>query len=143
VKEEYMNNGNIVVTELDMKRLEELIETTEEARKLEAKNLEALAEELSNATIVTPNEVQPDVITMNSRFVIHDLDSGEKLTLRLVYPPMANISTGAISVLAPMGTALLGYAKGEIIEWFVPSGKMRIRIEEILYQPEAAGDYHL
>ena len=138
-----MTNNNIVITELHMQRLEELIGAAEDARKLEGKNLAELAEELSNAMVVAPTDVPPDVITMNTRFVIRNLDSGEKMTLRLVYPSMADISAGAISVLAPIGAALLGYSKGEIIEWFVPSGKKRIQIEEILYQPEAAGDYDL
>ena len=77
---------------------------------------------------------------MNSKVVVFDTDTREKMTCKLVFPSDANIDEGAISVLAPIGTAILGYSKGDIVEWPVPDGIRRIRIDEILYQPEAAGD---
>ncbi len=107
------------------------------------KDLESLEEELARAEIVSPEDIPPDVVTMNSKVVLRDIDTSERMTYTLVFPNKANIKTGAISVLAPIGTAILGYAKGDIIEWPVPSGVRRICIEEVLYQPEAAGDYHL
>ena len=61
----------------------------------------------------------------------------------LVFPNEADLSQGKISVLAPIGTAMLGYQAGEIIEWDVPAGLKRFKVEEVLYQPEGAGDYHL
>ena len=70
-----------------------------------------------------------------------DLDTSERMEYVLAFPKDANIDNGSISVLAPIGTAILGYAKGDVVEWPVPSGKRRIRIEDILYQPEAAGHY--
>jgi regulator of nucleoside diphosphate kinase len=80
---------------------------------------------------------------MNSKVVLRDLSTSEKMTYVLVFPKDANIAAGAISVLAPVGTAILGYAKGDVVEWSVPSGVRRIRIDDVLYQPEAARDYHL
>jgi len=83
------------------------------------------------------------VVTMNSKVILRDLDISEEMNYCLVFPKDADIASGAISVLAPVGTAILGYREGDIVEWPVPSGKRRIRIEKILYQPEAAGDFHL
>lgn len=81
------------------------------------------------------------VVTMNSKVALLDLDTSERMEYVLAFPKDANIGNGSISVLAPIGTAILGYAKGDVVEWPVPSGTRRIRIEDILYQPEAAGDY--
>ncbi len=80
---------------------------------------------------------------MNSKVALSDIDTSEEMTYTIVFPKDANIDEGKISVLAPMGTAMLGYRVGDIIEWQVPAGKRRIKIEKILYQPEASGDFHL
>ena len=72
-----------------------------------------------------------------------DLDSGEEMTYTLVFPDIADISKNKISILAPIGTALIGYRLGDIIEWKVPAGLRKFKVEEILYQPEAMGDYNL
>jgi regulator of nucleoside diphosphate kinase len=133
----------IHITEFDKRRLEELIAVAEEFGGQDRKDLESLAQELERAEVVLPKDVPPNVVTMNSKVILRDLSTSEKMTYVLVFPREANIKGGAISVLAPVGTAILGYAKGDIIEWPVPSGMRRICIEEILYQPEAAGDFHL
>jgi regulator of nucleoside diphosphate kinase len=65
------------------------------------------------------------------------------MTYRLVFPKDADVDAGAISVMAPVGMAILGYAVGDVVEWPVPSGSRRLSIEQVLYQPEAAGDFHL
>jgi len=80
---------------------------------------------------------------MNSKVRLKDLDSGEEVIYSLVFPNDANVAENKISVLAPVGTALIGYRVGDPIEWKVPRGLKRLKIEEILYQPERAGDYHL
>ncbi len=80
---------------------------------------------------------------MNSRVRLSDISKAEKLVYTLVFPRDADSATGRISVLAPVGTAILGCRVGDIIEWQVPAGTRRLKIEEVLYQPEAAGDYHL
>ncbi len=134
---------NLYITEFDKSRLEELIEVAEEFGGHERKDLESLAKELEKAEVVPPKNVPADVVTMNSKVLLRDLTTSEEMTCVLVFPKDANIDTGAISVLAPVGTAILGYAKGDIVEWPVPSGVRRICIEDVLYQPEAAGDYHL
>lgn len=138
-----MSERIIYITEFDKVRLEELIAVAEEFGDHDRKDLEALAEELDQAEVVLPKDIPPDVVTMNSKVVLRDLNTSETMTYVIVFPKDANIEAGHISVLAPVGTAILGYARGEVVEWSVPSGRRRIRIEDVLYQPEAAGDFHL
>jgi regulator of nucleoside diphosphate kinase len=133
----------IYITEFDKIRLEALIDEAEEFGGHGRKDLEALTEELAHAEIVSSEDIPPDVVTMNSKVVLRDVDTSEEMTFTLVFPEDADVDTGSISILAPVGTAILGYRKGDVIEWPVPSGMRRITIEEILYQPEAAGDLHL
>jgi len=138
-----MATRKLYVTEFDKTRLEEVIAVAEELGLQARKDLESLSEELDRAEVVSSKDIPPDVVTMNSKVVLRDLDTSEEMTFVLVFPRDANIKKGTISVLAPVGTAILGYAAGDVVEWAVPSGVRRIRIEDVLYQPEAAGDYHL
>ena len=134
----------IYITELDRQRLERLIELAgERSRRANHQYLARLEEELERAETVAPAEVPADVITMRSRVRLRDLDTGEAMVYMLVFPSEANFDEGKISVLAPVGTAMLGYRVGSQIEWEVPSGRRRLKVEELLYQPEAAGDYNL
>lgn len=136
-----MTPRTLYITENDKKRLEELAGVAKEFGSHARKDLESLVKELERAVIVAPQNVPPDVVTMNSKVALLDLDTSERMEYVLAFPKDANIGNGSISVLAPIGTAILGYAKGDVVEWPVPSGTRRIRIEDILYQPEAAGDY--
>jgi len=134
-----MNERRIFVTEKDMERLEHLLQASNKSEY--ARNLEA---ELVNAVVVPSEEIPPDVVTMNSRVSFEDITTGNVETITLVYPSQANVSSKLVSVLAPVGSALLGLSVGQIIEWPVPNGRQRsLRIVEVLYQPEAAGDFHL
>jgi Transcription elongation factor len=101
-----------------------------------------LEAELARAEIVDPKDMPPTVVTMNSivRFKIES--SSEEFNLTLVYPQDADASGGTISILAPVGSALLGLSKGDEIEWPKPGGGMfRVRIEDVIYQPERSGEY--
>lgn len=138
-----MAERKIHITEFDRARLEELVAVAGEFGGRDRGDLEALAEELGRAEVVPPQQVSADVVTMNSKVVLRDLGSGETMTFTLVFPKDADLDAGRISVLAPVGTSILGYARGDVVEWPVPSGVRRIRVEEVLYQPEAAGDFHL
>jgi len=138
-----MKQRQIFITAFDKKRLEELISVAREFDEHQRDDLTGLSAELARAKIVDPKEVPPSVVTMNSKVLLQDLDTSEDLTYSLVFPNEANIDSGAISILAPVGTALLGYREGSEVEWDVPSGKRRLRIKRILYQPEASGDFHL
>ena len=137
-----MSERRIVITRFDKERLEELIAVAEEFSDHGREDLHALVGELAIATVVSTKAVPPDVVTMNSKVVLRDVDTSEEMTYSLVFPKNADIDVGAISILAPVGTAILGYSEGDVIEWPVPSRTRRIRIEKILYQPEAAGDFH-
>lgn len=95
----------------------------------------ALEQEVERARVVASHEMPGDVVTMHSRVRIVDMRTGEQLVYRIVYPHEANYAQHKISVLAPIGTALLGYAAGTEIEWRVPSGTRRLRIEAV-EQPE-------
>lgn len=138
-----MIKENIIITNPDYMRIIRLLNDKASRRRENGDHLKRLAGELFRATRVEPREVPADVVTMNSIIEFMDLDNKITKQLKLVYPESANIRMGHVSVMAPIGTALLGYRKGDIIEWDVPSGKKRFMIREILYQPEAAGNYML
>ena len=133
----------IYVTEPDYQRLSGLIQITRERNGVDREYLNKLESELDRAEIVDPKQIPVDVITMRSKVRLKDLVSGEANTYSLVFPTEANFSEGKISVLAPIGTAILGYKEGDTIEWPVPSGVRRLKVDAILYQPEAAGNYEL
>jgi regulator of nucleoside diphosphate kinase len=137
-----MARDTIVITEPDRHKLSALIQDLRD-RGEEILYANELAQELARARIVTPDETDPGVITMNSRFRLTDLDDQETEEYTLVFPHEADIGKRRISVLSPVGTGLLGYRKGDVVEWPVPDGTRRLKIEDILYQPEAAGDRHL
>ena len=115
-----------------------LIETARARRRWEELHLVALAEELEDAEVVEPESVPPDVVTMRSRVRVLDMVSGQTATYTLCYPVEADLEAGRLSVLAPIGTALLGYREGDVVEWPVPGGVRVLRIEKLLHQPEAA-----
>ncbi len=134
-----MNTRVIYITEADMQRLRPLIEGMKNSRD----DLRALESELKQARVVAPADVPPDVITMNSKARLRDLDTGEEMVFTVVFPGNASIEHDRISVVAPIGTAMLGHRVGDEFEWQVPAGLVRLRVEKVLYQPEAAGHYHL
>lgn len=129
----------IHLTGPDLRRLERLIASLRDSRE----DLRNLSAELQIARVVAPSEVPPDVITMNSRFRLRDELTDEEMIYTLVFPDQANADEGRISVLAPIGTAALGQRVGDVVEWDVPAGRVRLRVEEVYYQPEASGHYHL
>ncbi len=137
-----MKRKKIFITQFDKERIEELIAIRDGRRDgaRDRNDLQELHQELQRAEVMEPQAIPANVITMNSKMVLRDLDSGEDETYSLVFPEDADIDNGAISVLAPIGTALLGYRVGDTIKWPVPSGVRALRIEKILYQPEASGD---
>ena len=133
----------IYITELDYNRLNGLIDRTRERNGADREYLNKLEAELDRAEIVDRNHIPADVITMRSKVRLKDLVSGESNTYSLVFPTEADFAEGKISVLAPIGTAILGYKRGDTIEWPVPSGLRRLKVEEVLYQPESAVDHEL
>lgn len=138
-----MLQGTIQVTSFDMSRLFAMIEHMRKQGFAETGNLEKLEEELARCDEVQSEKVAPDVVTMNSRVVLSDVLTGNEIACTLVFPQQADASEHRISVLAPLGTAILGYRVGDVIDWNMPSGVRQYKILGIAYQPEAAGDYHL
>jgi regulator of nucleoside diphosphate kinase len=96
---------------------------------------------LDKAHVVDSHEIPPDVITLNSTARLLDIDSGEAMDYTLVFPEDADVSKGKISVLAPIGTGMLGFRVGDVFEWDTPGGKRKMRVEKVIFQPEASGDY--
>jgi regulator of nucleoside diphosphate kinase len=130
----------IVVSSLDAERIEKLLESLPAGAFPGRSELEA---ELARAEIVAPQDVPPTVVTMNSTVRFAVASSTEEFRLTLVYPSDVDATGGTISILAPVGSALLGLAQGDEIGWPKPGGgELRVRIKEVTYQPERAGVYH-
>jgi regulator of nucleoside diphosphate kinase len=137
-----MKQRPIVISEEDRARLVALIELAQTDPRVRKDYLVALQEELRRARIVPADKIPADIITMNSIVRLQDLDLDEFEEMELVYPAEADVTRQRISILAPIGTAILGYRIGDIIEWPVPAGMRRLRVEEILFQPEQAQTVH-
>src|SRR3954454_2366611 len=138
MQRESIVRDRIFITETDFDRLKSLI-AGRRLTSVDADHLNELEQELERAEVVGDGEPVPaDVVTMNSEVRLMDLDSGEAKVYTLVFHSQAR-SKNAVSVLAPIGTAILGYRVGSVIEWRVPRGVRRLKVLAVLYQPEAAG----
>ena len=137
-----ISTKEIVITAADFDRLQGLLDSPR-YRSTQAPLLLALREELDRGTIVPSDTVPKGVETMHSRVRVRDLKAQESDTYTLVYPDQADIDENKLSVLAPLGMALLGTRVGQIVKFDAPAGQRRLKIERILYQPESAGDFHL
>ena len=138
-----MQDRTIYITRFDLERLEDLLAAAGEFSYRDRGDLEELEAELQGGKIVDSKTVPPNVVTMNSRVRLVDVGENKSMIFTLTFPRDADIDTGKLSVLSPIGTAILGHSEGDLIEWRVPAGFRQIKIEKVLYQPEAAGDYHL
>jgi regulator of nucleoside diphosphate kinase len=127
----------IVVTEFDARRLRGLLSTYRTASLRDQEHLQELKSELERALVLDAPDVPADVITMHTRVWVLDLSSGERKEYVLVFPADADVSTHRISVLAPLGTALLGYREGNEVEWEMPGGLRRLLIERVIQPPAA------
>lgn len=132
----------IIVTEEDKTRLQKIVSDIVQHSINGKEHVRHLEAELENAKVVAPGRVPPDVVTMNSKVLLSIGDSEED-SYTLVYPKEADFSDNKISVLAPIGTAILGYKEGDMVKWAVPDGVEEIRVIKILYQPESSGDFEL
>jgi regulator of nucleoside diphosphate kinase len=130
------------VTVEDMQRLRVVVDRHLDGALAAA--AEQLEGELERAVVEPQERIPPDVVTMRSRILFEDVDTGRRREATLVYPEEADIEQSKISVLAPAGLAVLGLKKNDIIEWPLPNARLtRFRIVDVLYQPEASGDFHL
>ncbi|HDR2753650.1 TPA: nucleoside diphosphate kinase regulator [Enterobacter asburiae] len=134
-----MSRPTIIINELDAERIDRLLEKPEFAALPIA---DALNAELDRAQMCTPESMPQNVVTMNSKVKFRDLTTGEERTRTLVYPAQMTDSSTQLSVLAPVGAALIGLRTGDTIHWELPGGTAtHLEVLELLYQPEAAGDY--
>ena len=135
-----MSERTIYLTTKDRERL---LKVAERTGSQDRGDLIDLLRELERAEVVSEDQLPHDVITMNSRVRLLELDTGVAREYTLVYPQDADASAGKVSVVAPLGAAMIGYREGDELEWDLPGGRKRFRVEAVLYQPEAAGDRHL
>jgi regulator of nucleoside diphosphate kinase len=131
----------IFITESDKHKILKIISQTKYDSLKNKEFLNELEEEINRAVVKTPDQLPGDVISMHSKVLLAFGDEEEEYTL--VYPEEADISQNRISVLSPIGTAILGYPEGSVIEWKVPDGTVKITVKKILFQPEASGRYDL
>lgn len=134
---------NLYLTDYDYERLELLLDNMNRIPQNRRDDLSRLEDDLATCQIVAPEEMPANIVTLHSTVRYLDLESNKERVVTLVFPSNADISMGRISIAVPLGAAILGRAEGDIVSLKVFDGTMTIRIEEVLYQPEAAGDYHL
>ena len=128
---------SLYITTADKEKLMKMIDKEKEKSVKTSAYANNLEKEIRKAAITDPGQLPVDVITMNTKVVLIMDDSEEEVTL--VYPEEADFKLNKISVLSPIGTAILGYREGDIILWHIPNGSVRIIIKKVLYQPEASG----
>jgi regulator of nucleoside diphosphate kinase len=134
-----MPKRKIIISQSDYEHLKELLSSEFTLAIGPSDYLEALAAELARAEIVDPQRVPRTVVTMNSTVKLRDLETNEVETYTLVFPEQADIANNRLSVLAPVGTAILGQSVGDLLRWRVPGGWRRLKVERVLFQPERAG----
>jgi regulator of nucleoside diphosphate kinase len=137
-----MRKRTIYITADDMEQLKKLLGEEKDRHGYgngRGEHLKGLEAELNRSKCVAAHKVPRDVITMHSKAHLVDLDTGEEQIYTLVFPHEADIRQDKISVLAPIGTAMLGERVGDVFEWPVPDGLRRLQVKGLLYQPEAAG----
>ncbi len=135
-----MRKPPITLSSLDLDRIEALLETIPASALAGKAELQA---ELDRADVLAPDQVPPSVVTMNSTVKFSIVESGKEFCLTLVYPRDMDGSADRMSIFAPVGSALLGMSVGDELAWPGPGGKaMTVRVTEVVYQPERAGELH-
>ncbi len=135
--------SKIIINRLDYSRITKCISDAKQFRSISNEEAEKLISELDSAKIVEPEAIPSDVVTMNSIVKLSFLKRNKQVQFQIVYPERANLKENKISIFSPIATALIGYKVGDEIEWIVPAGLSRLRIDEIVYQPEAAGEFNM
>ena len=135
-----MTRPAIIINEFDAERIDRLLEKPAYANSPVAN---ALNDELDRAQMCAPEDMPHDVVSMNSQVRFRDLTTGEERVRTLVFPAQMTDSSTQLSVMAPVGAALLGLRAGSAIHWELPGGtSTHLEVLELLYQPEAAGEFH-
>lgn len=135
--------SKIIINRLDYARIKKCISDAKQFKSITSIEAENLLKELDSAKIMEPESIPSNVVTMNSIAKITFLSNNKQVQFQIVYPDQANLKENKISIFSPIATSLIGYKVNDEIEWIVPAGLTKIRIDEIIYQPEATGDYEL
>lgn len=133
--------NRIILNKLDFSRIHKCISDAKKTNSIGVNEAEILLNEMHSADVVEPVNIPGDVVTMNSIVKIRFLNSNKSIQIQIVYPDAANIKENKISIFSPVATALIGYRVSDEIDWIVPAGLTKIKIDEIVYQPEAAGNF--
>lgn len=133
----------IILNKLDYLRIKKHIQDARMKKMIEGAEAEKLVNELESAELVEPKDIPSDVVTMNSVVKISFVGESYQKEFKIVYPDEADLRAQKVSIFSPVATALIGFRIGDLIEWMVPGGIKKIRIDGISYQPEAAGDFNL
>jgi regulator of nucleoside diphosphate kinase len=135
--------NKLIINSLDYSRIKKCISDAKQFKSINEAEAAKLMSELNSAKIVKPESIPSDVVTMNSIVKLSFLNNNKQVQFQIVYPENANLKENKISIFSPIATALIGYKITDEIEWIVPAGLTKMRIDDIIYQPEAAGDYNL
>jgi regulator of nucleoside diphosphate kinase len=133
-----VSERRIYGTQSDLRRLTHVVLVELSLDPGSNRRLAAFMTDLQRATIVEADQIPDDVVTMNSTVVLRDLETNETESYTLVYPDRADIARNRLSVLAPIGTAILGHRVGDVVQWRVSAGVRRVCIEQVLVEPERA-----
>jgi regulator of nucleoside diphosphate kinase len=133
----------VILSKLDFMRIMDCIKEGRRNNSITIQEADSLLKELRSAEVVDPHEVPADIVTMNTVVKFSFLNTNKTVVFQIVYPDKANIKENKVSIFSSIATALIGYKVGDEIEWMTPAGLTRIRIDEIIFQPEAAGQYYV
>ena len=135
--------SQVIITKQDFNKIHRSIADAKAKNSIKPEEAEKLLAELKSAKIVEQDKVDSNVVTMNSIVKIHFQNNKTTMQFQLVYPADANIKERKISIFSSVASALIGYSVGDEIDWLIPSGMTKIVIDEVIYQPESAGDFDL
>lgn len=135
--------SKLVLNSLDFTRIQKCISDAKQFNSVNINEVNRLVRELRAAKVVESKEIPADIVTMNSIVKLTFISNKQQTQFQIVYPQNADLKENKISIFSPIATAIIGYKVGDQIEWEVPAGPTKIKIDKIIYQPEAAGDFEL
>lgn len=127
------------LTDVDVRRLQALVDASRLGKRRGEGDVALLERRLDESEVLPADQIGPDVVTMNSEVRVRDLDTHEVNVVRVVFPRAADAAARKVSVLAPLGMAILGRRVGDHVRWLTPGGLRRLRVDRVLYQPEREG----
>ena len=131
-----MQQRDVLLTDIDSSRLQSLIEGSKLRDMRDVGSAEMLERHLDEADVMPATHIHPDVVTMDSEVLVTDIGSGDTFSFHVVFPRSADAGEGRISVLEPLGMAVLGRSVGARVNWDTPGGRRALRVEDVIYQPE-------